>query len=76
MRREGKEPWNKLFISNDSTKGTRVRVEILKKIAEKIADDPAAKDCDLMVNKFDPRPMLLFKKNRRVTKRIPYPEAV
>ena len=76
LRREGKEPWNSLYISNDSTKGTRVRIEILKKIAEKIANDPCAKDFELMVNKFDPRPMLLFKKNRRVSKRIPYPEAV
>ena len=63
-----------LYISNDSTKATRVRIEILKRIAERIASDN--KDVELMVNKYDARPMILFKKERRVVKRISYPEAV
>ena len=73
-RREDTEPWKSLYISNDSTKATRVRVEIMKKIAERIASDN--KGVELMVNKYDARPMILFKKERRVTKRISYPEAV
>ena len=75
-RREGLEPWKSIFITNDSTKATRVRVEILKKIAERIEKDSVAKDFELIINKFDTRPMLMFKKNGKVVKRIPYPEAI
>ena len=75
-RKEGKEPWKSMYVSNDSTRATRVRVEILKKIGEAIKEESIAKDQELFVNKFEAKPMLLFKKDRKVTKRIPYPEAI
>ena len=75
-RKEGKEPWKAMFVTNDATKATRVRIEILKRIGDAIKDESIAKDQDIFVNKFDAKPMLIFKKDRKVTRRIPYPEAV
>jgi hypothetical protein len=75
-RKAGSEPWKSMFVSNDATKATKVRMEILKRIGDLIKDDQIAKDQEIFVNKFEAKPMLLFKKDRRVVKRIPYPEAI
>ena len=66
-----------MYLSNDATKSTRVRVELLKRIAEIIKkDDELANNMDLIINKYEPRPMILLKQDRKIVKRITYAEAI
>lgn len=76
-RKQGSQPWKTLYISNDPTKATRVRVEIMKKIIEVIKrKDDVNEKMELFVNRFEARPMILVKMDKKVVRRITYPEAV
>ena len=75
-RWEGRMPWVSTFVSNDPTKGTKVRIEILQQIAKVVQNTAGGEGADILVSKYDPRPMLLFKKNGKVYRRINYGEAL
>ena len=75
-RRRRVMPWANTFVSNDPTKGTRVRIEILQQLAKAAQATVEGKDADILVSKFEPRPMLLFKRGGRVYNRMNYSEAL
>ena len=72
-RREKRAPWEDCYVSNEVTKSTRVRAEILRKIGDKIRNTEG-KGQDLFVSKFDIKPVLMFKEGKTIIKRIPYVE--
>ena len=75
-RRRKDMPWENTFVSNDPTKGTRVRVEILQQLAKIAQGTVEGRDADVVVSKFESRPQLLFKQGGRVFKRLTYSEAL
>ena len=76
-RKQGQQPWKTLYLSNESTKSTRVRVEILKRIADIVKKEATfEKDLELIVNKYEPRPMILLKKDNKILRRITYVDAL
>ena len=75
-RRRGEVPWEKAYVSNDPTKGTRVRVEILQQLAIAVRATVEGRGAEIVVSKFEPRPMLLFKRGGRVYKRLFYSDAL
>ena len=74
-RSEKRAPWVDCYVSNELTKSTRIRAEILKRIGEKIKN-AEGKGCELYVSKYDIKPVLIFKEGKNITKRIPYVECV
>ena len=75
-RRRNELPWAKTYVSNDPTKGTKVRVEILQQLAKAAQGTVEGKNAEIVVSKFDARPMLLFKHGGRITKRLAYSESL
>ena len=75
-RRRSEHPWENAFVSNDPTKGTRVRIEVLQQLAKVARATVEGKSADILVSKFEPRPMLLFKCGGKVYKRLVYSEAL
>ena len=74
-RREERAPWVDCYVSNELTKSTRVRIEVMKRIGDKIKNTEG-KGFDLVVNKFDIKPVLMYKEGKKIAKRIPYVECV
>ena len=75
-RRRGAMPWGSTYVSNDPTKGTKVRIEILQQLAKAAQGTVEGSDADILVSKFEPRPMLLFKRGGKIYKRSVYSEAL
>jgi hypothetical protein len=76
LRVAGKEFWASVFVSNDPTKSTRVRIAILQAIAKRLAPLPANSGKTIFVSRFDVRPQLCFKFGGRIEKRYGFVEAV
>ena len=75
-RTHKRAPWVDCYVSNEVTKSTRVRAEILKRIGDKIKNTEG-KGCEVYVSKYDIKPVLIFKDGgKTVTKRIPYVECI
>ena len=75
-RRRRDLPWVNTYVSNDPTKGTKVRVEILQQLAKSAQGTVEGRDAEILVSKFEARPMLLFKRGGRIYKRLIYSEAL
>ena len=76
-RGQKRSPWDATYVSNDVTKSTRVRAEILRRIGDKIKPTEG-RGFEIYVSKFDIKPVLIFKDQVRkmVTKRTPYVECI
>ena len=75
-RRRKDLPWGTSYVSNDPTKGTRVRIEILQQLAKAAQGTIEGRDADVLVSKFESRPQLLFKRGAGIFKRLTYSEAL
>ena len=75
-RRRRELPWTTAYVSNDPTKGTKVRIEILQQLAKAAQATVEGRDAEILVSKFEVRPMMLFKMGGRIYKRVPYTEAL
>ena len=76
-RRESEiEPWTSCYISNDPTKSTRVRIEILKRIGAALAKQPSLVGFDFFVTRYDAKPVLVQKKGVKIVKRMGYMESI
>ena len=64
------------YVSNDPTKGTKVHIEILQQLAKSAQGTVEGRDAEILVSKFEARPMLLFKRGGRIYKRLIYSEAL
>jgi len=76
LRIEKKEFWASVYVSNDPTKSTRVRICILQAIAKRLAPLPANAGKTIFVSRFDVKPQLCFKFSGRVEKRFDYVAAI
>ena len=75
-RRRRERPWVTAFVSNDPTKGTRVRIEVLQQLAKVAQTTVEGRGAEILVSKFEARPMLIFKRGGKAYKRLPYIEAL
>jgi len=76
LRVAKKDFWNSVYVSNDPTKSTRVRIAILQALAKRLAPLPANAGKTIFVSKFDVKPQLCFKYGGRVEKRYDYVAAL
>jgi len=76
LRIAKKEFWASIYVSNDPTKSTRVRICILQAIAKRLAPPPANAGKTIFVSRFDVKPQLCFKFSGRVEKRFDYVAAI
>ena len=75
-RRRREDPWTMAYVSNDPTKGTRVRIEILQQLAKAAQTTVEGRGSDIIISKFEVRPMMIFKKSGKAYRRLPYTEAL
>ena len=76
LRVAKKDFWSSVYVSNDPTKSTRVRIAILQALAKRLAPLPANTGKTIFVSKFDVKPQLCFKFGGRVEKRYDFVTAV
>ncbi len=76
LRIAGKEFWTSVYVSNDPTKSTRVRIAILQAMAKRLAPLPANTGKTIFVSRFDAKPQLCFKFGGRVEKRYSFVDAI
>ena len=76
LRVAKKEIWSSIYVSNDPTKATRVRISILQAMAKRLAPLPANTGKTIFVSKFDVKPQLCFKFGGRVERRFDYVAAI
>jgi len=76
LRIEKKEFWSSVYVSNDPTKSTRVRIAILQAIAKRLAPLPANSGKTIFVSRYDVKPQLCFKFGGRVEKRYGFVDAI
>ncbi len=76
LRIEKKEFWATVYVSNDPTKSTRVRICILQAVAKRLAPLPANAGKTIFVSRFDVKPQLCFKYAGRVEKRFDFVTAM
>jgi len=76
LRIAKKDFWSSVYVSNDPTKSTRVRISILQAISKRLAPLPANNGKTIFVSRFDVKPQLCFKFGGRVEKRIDYVTAI
>jgi len=65
-----------VYVSNDPTKSTRVRICVLQSMARRLAPLPANSGKTIFVSRFDVRPQLCFKFAGRVERRYDYVAAI
>jgi hypothetical protein len=70
------EFWSSVYVSNDPTKSTRIRICILQAIAKRLTPLPANEGKTIFVSRFDVRPQLCFKYAGRVERRLDFVAAV
>jgi hypothetical protein len=68
--------WESVYVSNDPTKATRVRISILQALSKRLAPLPANSGKTIFVSRFDPKPQLCFKFGGRVEKRFDFVAAM
>ncbi len=76
LRVAKKNFWESVYVSNDPTKATRVRISILQALSKRLAPLPANSGKTIFVSRFDPRPQLCFKFGGRVEKRFDFVAAM
>jgi hypothetical protein len=76
LRIAKKDFWPSVYVSNDPTKSTRVRISVLQAIAKRLTPLPANVGKTIFVSRFDVRPQLCFKFAGRVEKRYDYVAAI
>jgi len=76
LRIAKKEFWASIYVSNDPTKATRVRICVLQAIAKRLAPLPANAGKTIFVSRFDVKPQLCFKFSGRVERRFDYVAAI
>ena len=70
------EPWVTSYISNDPTKSTRVRIEILKQIGARLSKEASLAGFTFFVTRYDPKPVLVYKQGVKIIRRLGYLEAI
>ena len=70
------EFWSTVYVSNDPTKSTRVRICILQALAKRLTPLPANAGKTIFVSRFDVKPQLCFKVGTRVEKRFDFVAAM
>ena len=70
------EPWVTSYVSNDPTKSTRVRIEILKQIGTHLGGHPSMAGTNCYVTRYDARPVLVHKRGDKIIRRMGYVEAI
>ena len=76
-RRENKtEPWKTSYISNDPTKSTRVRIEIMKQIGATLAKQPSLAGFEFFVTRYDTKPVMVQKQGAKIVRRVGYVETI
>ena len=76
LRKDKVGEWSSIFVSNEPTKSTRVRIAILDTIAKALQRLPSNEGKKMFVTRFDPRPQLCIKTANRTEKRMFYIEVV
>jgi hypothetical protein len=76
LRVAKKDFWASVYVSNDPTKSTRVRIAILVALSKRLAPLPANAGKTIFVSRFDVRPQLCFKFGGRVEKRMDFVTAI
>lgn len=76
LRVAKKDFWSSVYVSNDPTKSTRVRIAILQALSKRLAPLPANAGKTIFVSRFDVKPQLCFKYGGRVEKRIDFVTAI
>ena len=70
------EPWVSSYVSNDPTKSTRVRIEVLKQIGTRLGSYQSMAGTNCYVTRYDARPVLVHKRGDKIIRRMGYFEAV
>ena len=70
------EPWVTSYVSNDPTKSTRVRIEVLKQVGIHLSGHPSMAGTNCYVTRYDARPVLVHKRGDKIIRRMGYIEAV
>ena len=70
------EPWVTSYVSNDPTKSTRVRIEVLKQIGACLSSHTSMAGTNCYVTRYDARPVLVHKRGEKIIRRMGYFEAV
>jgi hypothetical protein len=76
LRVAKKDFWSSVYVSNDPTKSTRVRISILQSLSKRLASLPANNGKTIFVSRFDVKPQLCFKFGGRVEKRLDFVAAI
>jgi len=76
LRIAKKDFWSNIYVSNDPTKSTRVRISILQALAKRLAVLPANNGKTIFVSRFDVKPQLCSKFGGRVEKRLDFVAAM
>lgn len=76
LRVAKKDFWGSVYVSNDPTKSTRVRISILQALTKRLALLPANTGKTIFVSRFDVKPQLCFKFGGRVEKRFDFVAAM
>ena len=70
------EPWVTSYVSNDPTKSTRVRIEVLKQIGTRLSSHQSMAGTNCYVTRYDARPVLVHKQGDKIIRRMGYVEAI
>ncbi len=76
FRKDKMGEWGSIFVSNEPTKSTRVRIAILDTIAKALQRLPSNEGKKMFVTRYDPRPQLCFKTENHTEKRMFYIDVV
>jgi hypothetical protein len=76
LRVAKKDFWSSVYVSNDPTKSTRVRISILQALSKRLAPLPANNGKTIFVSRFDVKPQLCFKFGGRVERRLDFVPAM
>lgn len=76
LRKDKVGEWGGIFVCNEPTKSTRVRIAILDTIAKALQRLPSNDGKKMFVTRFDPRPQLCIKSENHTEKRMFYIDVV
>jgi len=76
LRKDKVGEWASIYVNNEVTKATRVRIALLQSIASALQKLPANVGKTVFVTKFESRPQLCFKVGDKIESRLFYIDAI
>ena len=76
LRKDKVGEWASIYVNNEITKATKVRIALLQSIASALQRLPSSLGKTVFVTKFESRPQLCIKTGDRIEQRFYYTEAI